>query len=165
MEPHEDRDRIKECAGLLGLSGALTPASLKAAYHRAMLKWHPDLHHGKSTMKLAAWNAVRINEARDFLAGLPPETPLPGARKARAPRPARPDFEDPEAAVHRLKSEMFSAVAYNDATRTLYLKFQSGATYKYLGVPRPVFTRFLRSRSKHSFAKNRIFSSFAYSRC
>ncbi|CAI7889139.1 unnamed protein product [Closterium sp. NIES-54] len=37
-----------EMRRLLGLAtqGALTPASLKAAYHRCAKQWHPDAQHG-----------------------------------------------------------------------------------------------------------------------
>lgn len=50
-------------------------------------------------------------------------------------------------AWYPVKSSNLAAVAYDRATSTLYVKFQSGATWSYPGVPEEVYTTLIISPS------------------
>lgn len=174
----QDLEEARRCARLLGLAGSLSGPEIKAAYHRAMLEWHPDLHQGKDTLALAESRATAINEARDFLMALPADTVIPAERKrprvVRRParraspavrRPGRSGFDDPRATAYSLASSVFAAAAYNELARTLYLQFNSGTTYRYFDVPRATFAKLLRARSSSAFAARHIFRKFEFERC
>ncbi len=71
------------------------------------------------------------------------------APKTKAPEPQeRLPRSNPMPAID---SEALTQVEYEDASRTLFLRFTSGAWYAYLDVPQPVFANLLAAESKGGF--------------
>ncbi len=63
-----------------------------------------------------------------------------------------------------LESKMFVSAAYDDAKRTLYLRFQSGEVYRYFDVPTATYQDLLTAESKGRFFLASIRGSFRYER-
>ena len=169
MSAESSDEEIESAAKVLGVAGALSSAKLKAAYRRAMQKWHPDLHQGKDTLKLAEWHSAAINKARGVLQTVPEGTVVgPGQgtqprsaadRRGRSPVSVNPKefgLADGDAVAYSLDSQALVAVAYSERLNVLCLKFASGGIHKYRDVPKVILGRFLRAKSKDGFAKRNI---------
>ena len=64
-----------------------------------------------------------------------------------------------------VESSNIDAVAYDAATRRLYVRFlASGATYVYFEVPKAVFEEFLDADSKGRFLNAQIRDAYEYRR-
>ncbi|WP_264847497.1 KTSC domain-containing protein [Capnocytophaga catalasegens] len=50
-----------------------------------------------------------------------------------------------------VRSSVIRAVDYNPLTKQLFIKFHSGYTYVYYGVPESIFRGLLRASSKDSY--------------
>jgi hypothetical protein len=60
-------------------------------------------------------------------------------------------------------SSSIAAFAYSASERTLYVRFKTGRSYRYAGVPEAVFAAFMRADSKGSFFNAQIQGRYAYS--
>ena len=67
-------------------------------------------------------------------------------------------------AIHtpKVKSSNIKKVRYDDKTHILRFTFQSGSTYEYYDVPKRIWTRFIKAKSKGRFAYYNICWSFDY---
>lgn len=170
--------KVAQHAATLGLTGRITSADVKVAYRREMLKWHPDLHHGKKTAAVAHTTAQAINAAYEFLSEITEEQVIPAIESpaARAhdeyrtrhtyqKRGFQPGFPDPAIFEVFVKSSMIISAGYDAASRTLYLKFQSGAIYRYFDVPQAIFDGLLRAESVGRYANAQILHRFKYHSC
>ena len=63
-----------------------------------------------------------------------------------------------------VESKMFTATAYHEADRCLYLRFTSGDVYRYFDVPAEVYRAFLDADSKGRFFLAHIRDAFRYRR-
>jgi len=63
-----------------------------------------------------------------------------------------------------LESKMFTAVAYDPARRTLYLRFQSRDVYRYFGFSSDDYQQFLAAESKGRYFLSNIRNCFPYER-
>jgi len=59
-------------------------------------------------------------------------------------------------------SSNIDEVAYDNFTMYLFVKFNSGATYRYEDVPRQVFDRLMESDSKGTFLNINIKKNYAF---
>ncbi len=62
-----------------------------------------------------------------------------------------------------LSSSLLAVVAYS-TTATLDLTFQTGAVYRYFGVPRLVFDQLIAAQSKGAYFNRTIRNRFPYRR-
>ena len=63
-----------------------------------------------------------------------------------------------------LESKMFTAVAYDSARQTLYLRFQSGDVYRYFDFSSDDYQQFLNAESKGRHFLSTIRNCFSYER-
>ena len=63
-----------------------------------------------------------------------------------------------------LESKMFTAVAYDAARQTLYLRFQSGDVYRYFDFSSDDYQQFLNAESKGRHFLSTIRNCFSYER-
>ena len=63
-----------------------------------------------------------------------------------------------------IDSEALTQVEYEDASRTLFLRFTSGAWYAYLDVPQSVFAALLTAESKGGFFQAAVRDHYAFVR-
>lgn len=170
--------KVAQNAAILGLTGRITLADVKAAYRREMLKWHPDLHHGKDTASAAHTRAQAINAAYEFLSEITEDQVIPAAESpaARAhdeyrtrhtyqKRGFQPGFPDPTIFEVFVKSSMIVSAGYDLGRRVLYLKFHNGAIYRYFEVHRAIFDGLLRAESVGRYVHAEIFGRFKYQSC
>ena len=61
-------------------------------------------------------------------------------------------------------SSAIAAIGHDPASRTLFVRFQSGETYGYLDVPAAVFDAFLAAPSKGAFFQAQVDPVFRYVR-
>jgi hypothetical protein len=64
----------------------------------------------------------------------------------------------------QVESSMISAVAYDDADRSLIVIFNTGQTYVYSDVPRETYDGLLAADSKGSYMKDHIIDFYPYRR-
>lgn len=169
---------VAQHAEVLGLTGRIAAADVKAAYRREMLKWHPDLHDGKKTASLAHTKAQAINAAYEFLSEITEEQIIPAVDSpaARAHdayhthhtyqrRGFQPGFPDPGVFEVFVKSSMIVSAGYDAGRQVLYLKFQHGAIYRYSNVPQAIFSGLLRADSVGRYVNAQIINRFKYEAC
>jgi len=165
------------CA-VLGLSGTVTAADVRAAYRREMLTWHPDRHQGRDAAAAAHVKAVAINAAYEFLSELaetatlsPPATPRARTYETYRTRHTYREktyttgFPDSSVFEVFVKSSNIVSAGYNPTMRILYLKFHGGSVYRYYDVPKAVFDELLSASSHGRYANRNICHSFRYERC
>jgi KTSC domain/DnaJ domain len=170
--------KVAQHAAILGLSGRITFADVKTAYRREMLKWHPDLHHGKETASLADTRAREINAAYEFLSEITEDHVIPAVdspstrahdeyrtRHTYQKRGFNPGFPDPAVFEVFVKSSMIVSAGYDVGRRLLYLKFQSGSIYRYFSVLQAVFDELLRAESVGRYVNAKILHRFKYESC
>lgn len=63
-----------------------------------------------------------------------------------------------------LSSSNLSAVAYDDASSTLYIRFHHGGTYAYASVPRTLYDGLLAAGSKGQYFHTYIKDRFSFQR-
>ena len=171
-------NKVAQYAAILEITGQITPADVKAAYHRQMLKWHPDLHRGKDTSQIAHTKAQAINEAYEFLSEITEEHSLPSATNATAQayehyrtrhtyqqQTFRPGFPDPVVFEVFVKSSWIISAGYNQQIRTLYLKLDRGSIYRCFDVPRFIFDELLQAESVGRYVNQNVFSRFRHESC
>ena len=61
------------------------------------------------------------------------------------------------------ESSSIAAFAYEAEDMTLFVRFKTGRTYRYAGVPSSVFSAFSRADSKGSFFNAQIQGRYSYS--
>ena len=66
--------------------------------------------------------------------------------------------------VTAVESTTLAVVAYDDAHEILQLEFRSRASYRYFGVPAPVYEALLAAPSKGKYFNRAIRGNFPYSR-
>lgn len=59
-----------------------------------------------------------------------------------------------------VKSSNLEAIGYDEATRVLSIKFKSGGTFKYAGVPPSVHEEFMKADSHGKFFHKHIRNKF-----
>lgn len=177
-----DQNVIK-CCGLLELVGAINKATVKAAYRRQMMMWHPDRHQGDPVAHAQAeCQAKLINNAYECLTealeqgpvgsvGAPVSKTTAGAGGWDRPRhvyhrkPFKPGFPDRAVFEVFIKSSNIVSAGYSPPSQTMYIKFQDGAIYRYFDVPTSVFESFLSARSHGGFAHKKLYSVYRHERC
>jgi curved DNA-binding protein CbpA len=166
---------------ILKVTESATATEVKAAYHREMVKWHPDHASGDPARQLLATeHAKKINAAFEYLSELHEKGFLPQSTRGNSkhtqsqPRSHEtyrtqhtykgksftPGFPDPGVFEVFIKSSAFISAGYDRATRTLYLKFVRNRIYGYLNVPESVFTAFIGADSHGRFAHRHILSQY-----
>lgn len=63
-----------------------------------------------------------------------------------------------------LQSTSLNAATYQDQGAVLELEFRSGAIYRYLGVPEPVYQGLLSAESKGRYFNQHIRNRFTYTK-
>jgi hypothetical protein len=63
-----------------------------------------------------------------------------------------------------LQSTSLNAATYQEQRAILELEFQSGAVYRYLGVPEPIYRELLNAESKGRYFNQRIRNRFPYAK-
>jgi KTSC domain len=63
-----------------------------------------------------------------------------------------------------LQSTSLNAATYQEQSAFLELEFRSGAIYRYLGVPAPVYQELLRSESKGRYFNQHIRNRFTHAK-
>lgn len=61
-------------------------------------------------------------------------------------------------------SSNIEAIGYDDATQELHVRFLSGATYIYKGVPRQIFDDLMQAPSKGSFLNREVKGVYQYAK-
>ena len=61
------------------------------------------------------------------------------------------------------ESSSIAAFAYEAEDMTLFVRFKTGRTYRYAGVPSSIFSAFSRADSKGTFFNAQIQGRYAYS--
>jgi len=64
--------------------------------------------------------------------------------------------------MHEVSSSNVGEIGYDDSSETLIVKFLSGTTYEYRGVPRAMFDEMLNSNSVGGFLNANIKGIFPY---
>ena len=174
-----------EAAGILSFNEAV-PArdSLKRAYRKLMLQWHPDRFRTPAEIAHATVMAQRINAAYELLSEYLDE---PWRRRLGGPevgmgaewfrqrqgnprhtyrrRPFTPGFPDETVFEVFVRSSHIVSAGYSAGRRVLYIKFDGNAVYEYSDVPADVFEAFLRAPSHGQFANRNIYHAYRYRRC
>ena len=70
------------------------------------------------------------------------------------------DFADPK--WEKVESSVIDEIAYHPMARVLEIKFKSGRTYTYMGVPPETYTNLKNADSKGSFFNERIKHEFRF---
>lgn len=167
----------------LELGATFTEPELRLAYRRLIRSWHPDRQVSGSPSHLEATEKAKlINVAYEYLSeyleasgtaysGQPESTPRSWNWSDLQPK-RRYDgknytggFGDPQVTEVFLKSSHLVSTGYNRVSHTLFIKFSSGAVYRYYGVPEHVFESFLGASSYGKFANQHIYHAFRYERC
>jgi hypothetical protein len=170
----------------LDLVGVVDETTVKSAYRRQMLTWHPDRHHGdpakhaQAEQKAKAINLAyeHLTEALEVRSPLGHAGPRPvGSEGARTwtsgPAPQHvyrkraftPGFPDPAVFEVFVKSSNILSVGYSVSARVLYIKFFDGGSYRYFDVPEATFADLLNASSHGSFAHRNIYNRFRYEKC
>ena len=166
---------------VLGLEPPVTESSLKAAYKREMLRWHPDRCPSDERSQAEAHErAISINLAFEVLsegiergvtARAKPSTPssrTASPRRQYKGQSYRAGFPDADVVEVFVKSSNIISIGYSRAKRILYVKFSGRGSvdvYRYFEVPEEVFTRFMSAESKGRFGHREVYSRFRYERC
>ncbi len=67
-----------------------------------------------------------------------------------------------EAVLHQVESSNIDSIGFED--NTLEVKFKSGATYEYLGVPEEVYVEMMNAESKGRYLAQNIKGNYIYNR-
>lgn len=155
-------DRARRLA-TLGLLPSATPAEVRAAWRKLMLRWHPDRHpRDPASQQAAHERAKEINEAYSALSGnAGRERPGPPPGEGRYRRSPFPSAEVPE---RPLRSRKIVSVGYDDRHRLLYVKYRKGVVHAYHDVPRPLFDGLLAARSPERYADEHLYGAFPSTR-
>lgn len=62
------------------------------------------------------------------------------------------------------KSSQMAAHGYDPSTKTLAVRFRSGETYKYKGVPQDVYVSMVKAKSLGSFFHHNIKGKFGHAK-
>lgn len=62
--------------------------------------------------------------------------------------------------LQNVESSMLLAVGYDDATREMRVIFRTGDTYRYLNVPKSIYTELLKADSKGAYMKTHVIDRF-----
>jgi hypothetical protein len=62
------------------------------------------------------------------------------------------------------ESKLFTASAYDDGKRILYLRFRSGEVYRYFGFPEDQYRELLDAESRGRYFLSHIRNQFRYER-
>lgn len=170
----------KWCA-VLEITGQANESTVKAAYRRQMLRWHPDRHHGDPGIyAVAEQRAKVINRAYECLTeileekgSLDPIDRRPGSsaktstaesqtepRHVYRQRPFQPGFPDKSVFEVFVKSSNILSIGYSMGTCILYIKFRDGAIYRYFDVPQTTFDLLLNANSHGSYAHRSVYCRF-----
>lgn len=165
-------------SAVLGLTGRIDSTVIRSAYHKEMLKWHPDLHQGKDTFEHAHIKAQAINEAYEFLSEIAEDgdiVDIPSSNRPSYDRYStrhtyrrqsfRLGFPDSSVFEVFVKSSNIVSTGYNAPARILYLKFHNASIYRYFDVSRTIFEELLAAESHGSYANKKICRSFRYEQC
>lgn len=63
-----------------------------------------------------------------------------------------------------VSSSNLSAAGYDPNSSTLIVNFKNGTTYKYLGVPQPIFDALMRAPSKGTYFNDNIKDRYRFVR-
>jgi hypothetical protein len=61
-------------------------------------------------------------------------------------------------------SSMLLAVGYDEGTREMRVIFKTGDTYRYLNVPKPVYSELLKAESKGAYLKTHVIDVYPHRR-
>ncbi len=64
----------------------------------------------------------------------------------------------------KVQSSNIDSIAYDEATKTAYVKFNNGSSHSYADVPKDLFEQFSSAESKGSFFNESIKNSFTASK-
>jgi curved DNA-binding protein CbpA len=164
---------------ILGVDPQADSESIRAAYRRLALKYHPDLNptHEDATRRM-----IRINLAYEILAS--PERrsaydrgTLPGGGDDS--RGDRTDGEyaqnDQESYIQKpsgtirvtrypVMSSTMRSVGYDHKSRTLVVQFYNGGLYWYENVPSKIYQKFMSARSIDKYFSLNIAYRYNYYR-
>ncbi len=137
--------KITDYRRLLGVQENTGLQELKTIYRNLMKNWHPDKFADNEEQKHEAEiKCKQIIEAYHFLVSIAPETKLQTLS----------DYN---------KTTGTSGITdYNYKSQVLTINFVDGNTYEYLGVPKPVYVKFINAESPGRFARRHIYNSYTY---
>lgn len=167
----------------LQLSTHFSESELRLAYRRLIRKWHPDRYISQpNDLAEATEMAKQINVAYEYLSEFLDNVGgtycAPASTESRSwsssdlqpkrtyeGKTYKAGFPDPAVLEIFLKSSAFVSTGYNRFTKTLYLKFSSGAVYKYFDVPEEIFEEFMHATSHGRFGHFFIYRRYRQARC
>lgn len=170
-------NKVAGACATLELTGPISQTSVRQAYRRQMLRWHPDLHHGAVSHVLAAERAKAINAAYEFLSEIAEQKgawSVASAEEHYSDYRTRhtyegeryaPGFSDPAVFETFVKSSNILSIGYAKQSRMLFIKFRDGSIYRYERVPPSVFEELLRAESHGKYAHRRIYGHYSCARC
>lgn len=155
--------------------------TVKAAYRRLMLRWHPDRFRESDAVRKATVRAQEINNAYEIVTeyielhgGFGRDSSDTWEQESSRPRHARhsygrrgftPGFPDETVFEVFVKSSHIISTGYNPTQQILYIKFDSNQVYEYTGVPSRIWEGFMAAESHGRYARRNIYHSFRYRRC
>lgn len=137
--------RVGEFRKLLGVTANVTLKELKTIYRNEMKATHPDKFVDDAEgLKQAEIKSKTVIEAYHFLTSIHPET-------------------------HEANKEEFAETISNYGItdlyfkkRVLYLGYENGVNYEYLGVDESTYVKMINSDSISRFAKRHIYGRYLF---
>lgn len=161
---NRDELPIQDCLKILELTTCRSPSDLKEAYYRQIRIWHPDQFHTDPLKHAEATERTKcINAANDRLAdlvgnpnsGIPYSSPTSDQNKVKRTYPF--GFPEKDITEIYLQSNRIISVGYNNASRTLFIKFRGNVVYGYFQVHHLVYSEFVHSKFPDKFAESHIY--------
>jgi curved DNA-binding protein CbpA len=172
-------DKVLEYCKVLGLNGIPNPENLKTVYRKLIFKWHPDRHaKDNSECEYATKKAQQINESYEFLSELLEKKSSNvlsdkdfeqysknyKTQHTYKKQNFNPGFSDPHVIEVFLKSTAIISAGYDKSSKTFYVKFTSGPSYKYFDFPESLYNQFIDATSHGRFLSANVIRKFEYER-